>query len=78
MLSKTVFSKFFPKKEHRTNYDAMIGEEVLITERVEKDVFGAGKYRDVIWTVCSDDTIEVGEHAIVREIKGNKLIVVKK
>lgn len=78
VLSKTVFSKFILKKDHRTNYDAMIGDEVIITERVEKYENGAGKYRDVVWTVCSDDTIEVGERAVVKEIKGNKLIVSKK
>ena len=78
VLSKTVFSGLFPKKDHHTNYDAMIGDEVVITERVEKGVFGAGKYRDVVWTVCSDDTIEVGERAVVKEIKGNKLTVGKK
>ena len=77
VLSKTVFIKFFPKKEYRTNYDALIGKEIFITERVEKDVCGAGKYRDVVWTVLSDDTIEVGERAVIKEIRGNKLVVSK-
>ena len=62
----------------KTNTDALVGKEILITEPVAPRINGAGKYRDVVWTVVSDDVIAAGDYALITEISGNKLIVKKK
>lgn len=78
-----VFSKLFIKKRLKvnlraTNADSLIGTEILVVESVSHSSLGTGKVRDVIWTIASDDEIKENEFAIVKEIKGNKLIVKKK
>lgn len=77
-FGKTVLAKKLVKKDSKTNYDAILEEDILITESVAPNKNGAGKFRDVVWTVSSADNIEAGEFAVVKEIAGNKLIVTKK
>ena len=76
-VGKIFLAKKIAKKDSKTNYDAILGDRIEIVERVTPTANGAGKYRDVVWTVKSADVIEVGEFAVVKEIKGNKLIVKK-
>ena len=78
ILSKLFWAKKFKIKNVGTNTDALIGEEILITVPVTKKVNGAGKFRDVTWTVVSDDDIDAGSYAVIEAIQGNKLIVRKK
>ena len=78
VIAKTTFAKNLNGRNQKTNYDAIIGEEILITETVVPKGIGAGKVRDVVWTVVSDNEIEAGEFAVVKEIRGNKLVVEKK
>ncbi|MCH5180313.1 MAG: hypothetical protein J1F32_03800 [Erysipelotrichales bacterium] len=78
-----MFSKFFIRKRLKvnpsaTNADSLIGTDILIISKVTPTENGEGKVRDVVWTVASNDFIASGEFAIVKEIKGNKLIVIKK
>ena len=75
---RLIWVKKLKTKNVGTNTDALIGEEILITETVTERSNGAGKVRDVTWTVVSDRTIEAGSYATVKEIRGNKLIVEKK
>ena len=78
VLSRTTFAKkLLLKKDAKTNYDSVLGKRVKMTESVSPDKHGAAKVRDVTWTVASEDTIAVGEYAIVKKIEGNKLIVIK-
>ena len=66
----------------KTNVNALIGREVLITKRVDNRVSeGEGKINGLVWLVRStdDDTvIEDGEIAVVDRVEGVKLIVKKK
>lgn len=78
-----VLSKILYKPKHddkRTNYDSLIGKEILITEKVSIKKPGAGKVRDVEWTVSTEDAVgfDVGEYAVVESISGNRLIVKRK
>lgn len=78
-----VISQLFIKKRLKvnssaTNADSLIGNEILIIDDVTPTNYGAGKVRDVVWTVASECVIKSGEYAIVKEIKGNKLIVIAK
>lgn len=78
-----VLSQIFLKKKIKinssaTNADSLVGNEILVISRVTPTSIGEGKVRDVVWTIASDETIEKDEFAIVKEIKGNKLIVMSK
>ena len=61
----------------KTNVDSLVKEKILVTKKVSKDSNGQGKYRDVYWTLVSEDTILENDHAEIVEIKGNKLVVKK-
>lgn len=61
----------------KTNVDSLVKEKILVTKTVSKDSNGQGKYRDVYWTLVSEDTILENDHAEIVEIKGNKLVVKK-
>ena len=58
----------------------MIGERILITKEVSKEAMGEGKIRDVVWSIIVDDDIIIkeGEFALVKDIRGNKLVVSRK
>lgn len=78
-----VLSQIFLKKKIKinssaTNADSLVGNEILVVSRVTPTSIGEGRVRDVVWTIASDETIEKDELAIVKEIKGNKLIVMSK
>ena len=71
-----VLSQIFLKKRIKinssaTNADSLVGNEILVISRVTPTSIGEGR-------VASDETIEKDEFAIVKEIKGNKLIVMSK
>ena len=61
----------------KTNVDALVNKKIIVTKTVSKDQPGQGKYRDVYWTLLSEDTILVNEQAKIIEIQGNKLLVEK-
>lgn len=74
--------KFINSRVQRTNLDSLVGGTVVITERVcNQEQTGAGTISGKEWTVRSvtnEETFEVGEEAIVKEISGVKLMVSKK
>ena len=78
-----VVSQFYMYKKRKnqetlkTNMDMLINEKILVIKSVDADHFGEGKYRDIVWTLKSDDAINQGEYALVDRIEGNKLIVSK-
>ena len=78
IVFKLFLEKRIKDRSPKTNYDAIIGDEILITEDVSPTKNGAGKYRDVVWTVVSKDELSAGQFAVVSEIKGNKLVAKKK
>ncbi len=72
---------YHPKNDKsKTNSDAMIGEDILVTKDITKLSPGEGKFRDIVWTLKVTDDIEIkaGEYATIKEIKGNHLIVTYK
>lgn len=77
-----IIKKFKNQKYIPTNYDMDIGKEVLITERVnKKESAGRALLNDVSWIAEAendDDIFEKGETAIIKDIKGAKLIISKK
>ena len=68
------------KKGQETNLELIVGNTARVVETVENSrEIGAVKINGLIWTARSIDgsVLEVDELVLVREIKGNKLIVEK-
>ena len=63
-----------------TNADALIGKEILIEKGFGPKQSGMGLQGDVHWKLIAkgDVSFKSGEFAIVQEINGNKLTVIKK
>lgn len=78
VLSEFLIKKHFKPRDSATNADSLIGKEILILKSVKPMHNGEGKVRDVIWTIKSNDEINEGQYAIIKEIKGNTLIVAEK
>ncbi len=63
-----------------TNADAMIEQEILLVSDVDIHNVGSGLYKDVQWKVAVDEEISFkkDEIAVIKAIKGNRLIIKKK
>jgi membrane protein implicated in regulation of membrane protease activity len=62
------------------NADALIGKEILVEKGFGPKQSGMGLQGDIHWKLISkgDVSFKSGEFAIVQEINGNKLTVIKK
>lgn len=80
VLSQYLLRGKLKGKTFKTNYDTIIGEEIVVLKDVSLLNKGEAKVRDVIWTIAVENNISIkqGEIALVKEIKGNKLIVTRK
>ncbi len=83
VLSKTIFKELFKKKGVvPTNLDTVIGQEAIVTETIcNLENRGAVKVLGKEWSALTYDnseSIEKNELVIVKEIRGVKLICVKK
>jgi membrane protein implicated in regulation of membrane protease activity len=63
-----------------TNADALIGKEILVEKGFGPKQSGMGLQGDIHWKLIAkgDVSFKSGEFAIVQEINGNKLTVIKK
>lgn len=80
VLSNLLFKdKILKFKKSPTNADTLIGQEIKLTKDVSLLENGEARVRDVIWTVAVDEeiTFKKDDLVIIKEIKGNKLIVTK-
>lgn len=81
-LSKFLFKdKILKFKKSPTNADTLIGQEIKLTKGVSLLEYGEARIRDVIWTVAvssDDEKFNKDDIVVIKEIKGNKLIVTKK
>ena len=82
-LSTRPFVKKFMKRKkgQETNLELVVDNTARVVETIDNSrEMGAVKINGLIWTARSTDgsVIEVDELVLVKEIKGNKLIVEKK
>ena len=77
LIQYILYKKRKNQKEYRTNVDAMIEQKIIVTKTCDKDLIVDGKYRDVYWSLVSDELISEGERAVIIKVEGNKLIVKK-
>ena len=80
-LARPVAVRKINKRHFRTNYEALAGKTVKITERVD-NLAGTGKgtVNGMEWTVRSmvdSECLEEGSYAIIKNVSGVKLIVMK-
>lgn len=83
LMSKTVFKEFFKKKPIvATNLDAVIGKEAVVIETINNlEGKGAVKVLGKEWSAITKEngeTIEKGALVTVEEIRGVKLVCIKK
>lgn len=82
LLSMPLMKKLRNRKYIPTNCDMDIGREVVVTETInKKDDTGKAVLNGVGWLAISEneyEIIEKGETAIVKDIKGAKLVLAKK
>lgn len=82
LVTRPLVLKYMKKGRGATSLDRMIGQEVLVTEKIDNlrgtgEVQVSGQY----WmarSVDNDQVIEEGEIAMIRSIQGVKLIVGKR
>lgn len=77
-IFKPLFGRKLALKHQRTNMDQLIGQDICLLKASNPHQLGEAKVRDVVWSVTSDEEIEAGEYAVIKEIQGNKLKVEKK
>jgi len=73
---RPVFKKIISRHESiNSNVDALIGEKVLVVEKITPLRVGFVKVMGEIWRAESDTDLEVGEIVEVRNVNGTTLVV---
>ncbi len=80
LLTRPFVKKVTTTPAVATNADALIGNEILVEKGFGPKQSGMGLHGDVRWKLIAkgDVSFKSGEFAIVQEINGNKLTVIKK
>ena len=82
IMSKTIWKRLFQKKPLvKTNLDTVTGETALVVETINNiEGKGAVKVLGKVWSAVSEDdsVIEENELVTVKEIRGVKLVCIKK
>lgn len=78
LLTRPAVKKFLNIKHVRTNADRLIGKTAVVTEDIcNVESRGAVKISGITWNARSEDgeDIKSGDHVIIKNIEGVKLIV---
>lgn len=77
---RKVTMKLFSKDNTKTNYSSFIGETFELSKSITKTQPGEVKINGIVWTAVSEnkEEIEAGLEIVVKEVKGNKIVVTKK
>ena len=79
ILTRPLVKKFVSTRQVATNADRNLGRTAMVTERID-NLAGTGAVRldGMEWTARSTDetrTMEVGEQAVVREIRDGSIVL---
>ena len=80
-LRKLALKYLFSKKQEKLNTDAFIGNSYILNGDIDSTQSGTVSINGVVWTCIAENPqihIKDGTTIIVKEIRGNKLIVAKK
>lgn len=75
ITTRTTLMKVLKIKSVRTNADKIIDQEAVVLEKIDKNIIGKVKIDGNEWRAVSDHLIKKGKVVIIKEIKGNKVIV---
>lgn len=78
IVTRPLYRKYVKPRIQRTNADMVIGQQAVVTERVDNiAATGIAKVSGNTWTARSVDgsVIEAGEHATVVRIEGVKIML---
>lgn len=76
-FTRPVAIKYLKVGNVKTNVDAIVGENAIITMAIVKHGVGQAKVNGQIWTCITEDEseIEIGKEVVVIRVEGVKLIV---
>ncbi|MCI5745409.1 MAG: NfeD family protein [Erysipelotrichaceae bacterium] len=78
LIVKPIIKKRINVPVVATNVDAMIGQKVLVVEKIEEGLPGAVKSEGIEWTAVTDkETCLPGDFVIIKKVVGNTLTVEK-
>lgn len=77
LITRPLVKNFNRKNTIPTNSDRLIGMTAMVIETIPSDGKGKVKVEFQEWSAISDShiSIEVGTQVVVKEIRGNKLVV---
>ena len=78
IFTKPLLEKYLKKNKEKTNYDRIIGQTGLVTEKITKHQNGRVKVDGKSWMASSEKMIKEGTEVEILSIEGAKLIVRKK
>jgi Membrane protein implicated in regulation of membrane protease activity len=77
ILSRPFVKKYMDNKRENTNFDVVVGKIAIVTKEPTKTTKGQAKVEGKLWTIISDDEIEIDDKVEVLKIEGVKLKVRK-
>jgi membrane protein implicated in regulation of membrane protease activity len=75
VVTKPMVNNLIKHKKTPTNFDRIIGENGVVTEKIEKNNYGEVKVDGKKWTAFADEAIDVGCTIKILKIDGVKLKV---
>ncbi len=77
LLATRPFSKKYLSKRKEKFRGDSLGKELII-EKVIREGYYEAKFKGSIWTLLSDDFLNVGDKVVIVSYEGNRIIVKKK
>jgi len=80
LATRPLAKKKLDYKKQKTNLDAIVGKEAIVTEEIRDQEAGAVKIEGKVWTAKSEsgDILTPGDTVIIDEIRGVTLFVTRK
>ncbi len=75
VTTKPLLEKVIKTKKHATNFERILGQEGIVTEKITKNETGEVKVDGKRWTAYADKTIKVDATVKILEINGVKIKV---
>ena len=79
IFTKPLVIKYLRSEKTPTNADSLIGQKCMLSKSISQIEKGCVQIKDITWNAVSidDSPIEKGSFCIIKEIRGNTLIVEK-
>ena len=74
-IVRPIAQKYFAHPMKKTGVDALVGQEVLVTEAINPPQLGAIKAQGEVWRAQSVQPIAVGVAVTIMDVQGNHVVV---